>query len=138
VNDFAGQTLKTGTGTMSFQIRDQVSETGENGHLQQYSLIVFDYDGAGISASHRKAIASIRSTLSTNADISVIGMTDVLGDEEYNRQLSTRRAQAIVAALNHPHAVAIGVGEQTGIPATTPEGRFYSRRVDVIIRSHDQ
>lgn len=137
VHDFAGQTLKSGTGTMSFQIRDQVSETGESGHLQQYSLIVFDYDGAGLSASHRKAIASIRSTLSTSADISVIGMTDILGDEEYNRQLSTRRAQAIVSVLDHPRAVAIGVGEQTGIPATTPEGRFYSRRVDVIIRSNE-
>src|SRR5690606_31858073 len=100
-------------------------------------LLAFDYDGAGISPLHRQAIAAIRATLPATADISIVGMTDILGDEEYNRQLSTRRAEAIASVLRHPRAVAVGIGEQTDIPAVTPEGRFYSRRVDIIVRTHD-
>lgn len=136
VRDFTEQTVQTARGTITFQVRDQIS-TEEGGHLRQYALLAFDYDGAGISPLHRHAVAAIRSTLPPTADVSITGMTDILGDEDYNRQLSARRAEAIASILRHPRAVAVGIGEQTSIPATTPEGRFYSRRVDIIVRTHE-
>ncbi len=135
VRDLAEGSTETGQGSIVFQVQQQGGESTEGrGEVTRYSLIVFDYDGADLTKLHRTALAAIREAFPANASITVIGMTDELGDAEYNRQLSERRAKAIASALELPASVAIGIGEQSEISSETPEGRFYSRRVDILIR----
>lgn len=72
--------------------------------------------------------------------ILVQGYTDSTGTEEYNTQLSERRAQAVVNHLalrevEMSRMAAIGYGE--GYPVAddaTPEGRQLNRRVSILVR----
>lgn len=135
VRDNEQQEAETSQGSIVFQVQEHNAHEAEKGTVQRYSLIVFDYDGISVTKQHRAILTTVQSNLPERSDVAVVGMTDVLGDSEYNKQLSLRRAQAIVAALKLPDATAVGIGEQSAIPATTPEGRFYSRRVDIIVRT---
>ncbi len=134
VRDLAEGVTETGQGSIVFQVQQAGESAGDHSEVTRYSLIVFDYDGADLTTLHRSVLATIRETLPPNASISVVGMTDELGDAEYNRQLSERRAKVIASALQLPASVAIGMGEQSDISSETPEGRFYSRRVDILIK----
>lgn len=135
VSDNEEQEIETPQGSIVFQVQEHNASEADKSGLQRYSLIVFDYDGVSVTPHHLSILSTVQNNLPAQADVTVVGMTDVLGNNEYNKQLSLRRAQAIASALKYPHATVIGIGEQTNIPATTPEGRFYSRRVDIVIRA---
>lgn len=134
VRDRANAHTETGQGTIVFQVQQQNGTVAGRSEVTRYSLIVFDYDGADVTQMHKTSLASIRESLPLHAQITVMGMTDELGNAEYNRQLSERRAKAIAAALQLPTSVAQGMGEQTELSSETPEGRFYSRRVDILVK----
>lgn len=135
VYDNEQQEAETPQGSIVFQVQEHNATEADKGGVQRYSLIVFDYDGVSVTQQHRSILSTVQNNLPVRADVTVVGMTDVLGNSEYNKQLSLRRAQAVASALKFPDATVIGIGEQTDIPATTPEGRFYSRRVDIVIRA---
>lgn len=78
------------------------------------------------------------------AEITIEGHTDSMGDEDSNRELSQKRADAIrtylVANLgiNPARILAIGYGESRPIASNdSPEGRALNRRVDVVIEPKD-
>ncbi|HRS02270.1 MAG TPA: OmpA family protein, partial [Bacteroidota bacterium] len=61
--------------------------------------------------------------------------TDRIGDDSYNLKLSDARAKSTAAVLKNKNVEAYGVGEQNLLyDNTTPEGRFYCRTVQVIVK----
>lgn len=63
----------------------------------------------------------------------VEGYTDRLGDNDYNQELSDNRAEAVGAAFEGNVKIE-GHGEDVKTYNNTlPEGRFYSRRVDITV-----
>jgi outer membrane protein OmpA-like peptidoglycan-associated protein len=84
------------------------------------------------------AIDAARKT--RNADISVVGHTDAIGDESENRALSLQRAQAIRDALVKggvaPSTIEIGYHGSNNPRVPTPRGvpEPENRRVEVTIR----
>jgi OOP family OmpA-OmpF porin len=90
------------------------------------------------SETLRVAIDAARST--KNADVSVVGHADAIGDEDENRALSLRRAQAIRDALVKggvpPSIIEIGYHGSNNPRVPTPRGvpEPENRRVEVTVR----
>lgn len=104
--------------------------------LERYSLLLFDFDDVKLSGENREVISMIRNRLRPNATINIIGTTDRVGDEEYNRQLSLQRAQSAARALGVDGVVVTGIGEdKASYPNDLPEGRFYSRTVIIEVET---
>src|SRR5690606_8885153 len=71
--------------------------------------------------------------------IKVEGFTDNVGDDEYNRQLSQRRAEAVKQALINAgvpsnRILAEGMGEEFPVASNdSTAGRLENRRVEIIV-----
>jgi outer membrane protein OmpA-like peptidoglycan-associated protein len=104
--------------------------------LEQYSLILFDFDKATIEDNNLKIIEFIKGRLKPESQIEIEGFTDKTGDSEYNRLLSERRAIATRTALNRLDSKAIGFGESKLLfDNHLPEGRFYCRTIIVKVKN---
>jgi OmpA-OmpF porin, OOP family len=59
--------------------------------------VYFDFNSANISNANRERLATIARVLNNDASISltIVGHTDNVGSEEYNKKLGERRAQAV-------------------------------------------
>lgn len=104
---------------------------------------LFDFDSDALKPEGKEAIGAvaekIRSKGASVVDIDIIGHTDSVGPEDYNKELSVRRATAvrdfIVAEYPKVDASLIDVsGEGESNPVAdngTNEGRASNRRVDI-------
>ncbi len=99
--------------------------------------IYFDLDSDVIRPESTPTLTEILTTLEDHSEYRIVieGHTDSTGEEDYNRQLSERRARAVVRYLVE-HGIAAGrleaVGKGESEPAAdnaTPAGRQQNRRV---------
>jgi outer membrane protein OmpA-like peptidoglycan-associated protein len=104
------------------------------------STLLFETDSANISYG-RDSLDQIAETLNKYPESTVIvkGYTDSRGTEEYNQQLSERRANAvrnylIAKKVDASRITAIGFGESLPVATNdTEEGRQRNRRVEMDI-----
>jgi len=100
---------------------------------------LFDTNADTLNAASEQALADLLTQLANFQEISAIditGHTDSRGAEDYNQDLSMRRADAVKTYLSAEYpGVAIsatGEGETSPIATnSTPEGRQLNRRVEV-------
>lgn len=90
--------------------------------------VYFNFDRYNLTPEAKRIIdqaaATVKQQPSTHVD--VVGKTDTVGSAAYNKRLSDRRAQAVVAELvaqgvPHDRITASGVGK-TELPVPTPQG----------------
>ncbi|MEM8878915.1 MAG: OmpA family protein, partial [Pseudomonadota bacterium] len=101
--------------------------------------IGFDFDSDAIRPESQPVIEAIHEGLSgeANATFQIIGHSSSEGEAEYNRDLSHRRAEAVVAALvtlglDQGRLSAAGKGEDEPIASNDDEaGRSLNRRVEI-------
>jgi len=100
---------------------------------------VFDYNTFVLSPSAvtvlNKLIDDLNGFLAVDS-VKIIGHTDNVGSDKYNRQLSEKRARFIASffAKRFPHleVSAVGAGESLPIATNeTAEGRHRNRRVEI-------
>ncbi|MDQ1264948.1 MAG: hypothetical protein QG635_98 [Bacteroidota bacterium] len=104
--------------------------------VDNYSLILFDFDKAELSEDNKWFIDLIKSRLRPNSIVTVSGYTDRTGDEDYNLKLSERRALAAGKALGHSIKEINNYGEKQHLENNDlPEGRFYSRTVEIKVET---
>lgn len=116
-----------------------VTREGDNIILNMPSNITFDFNSDQLKPQFDNTLDSVtlvlneyRSTL-----ITINGYTDSVGSEQYNQQLSQRRALAVAQYLAQKGVVqqrlaAIGYGEAFPIASNaTDEGRAQNRRVEL-------
>ncbi len=110
--------------------------------LEQYALILFEYDKANIREHNKSVINRIVARMKDmpDADVTIVGHTDSLGSENYNMRLSERRARAVydqLVAAGMPSRKNLnytGVGlHQPLYDNTEPEGRALNRTVIVTL-----
>ena len=104
---------------------------------------LFDFDKAVLKPAGKEAIhgidEEIKSSDSKVIDINVVGYTDSVGTEEYNQQLSVRRANAVkdymVSEGIDPGIIDVkGMGEADPVASNaTAEGRAQNRRVEISV-----
>ncbi len=110
-----------------------------DGRIALYG-IEFDHDSAEIRASADPTLAEIAKLLKERANLSilVVGHTDTQGSFDYNRKLSQRRADAVVARLAtlgvaKERLFPVGVGFAAPVATNaTEEGRARNRRVELV------
>ena len=109
-------------------------------HFDFDSATVKDVDKEKLKAARDFIVAELPEGCHRTETVEVIGHTDSTGPEEYNQQLSLRRAQAVVDYLKSIGAqanfVAIGKGESEPVADnSTKEGRAQNRRVVIDINT---
>lgn len=119
-------------GRKSRQVRDSERK---NFHFEP---IYFDYDKADIRPEYEAFLKRIVYVVNSHTDlrVKVTGNTDADGSDEYNVELSERRAKAIIeffvnAGLNRDRIVIDFKGEKNPIGDNkSAEGKQLNRRVD--------
>lgn len=103
--------------------------------------ILFDVDSDRIRPESTPTLQEIGAMLREHADLrlAIEGHTDATGEEEYNQELSERRARAVVDFLVAEYGLdagrleARGFGESRPVADNdTPEGRQNNRRVELV------
>lgn len=110
----------------------------KEGHIALY--LNFDTDSDAIRADSKPAVDEIAKLLRSDAKLklAVEGHTDTSGDARHNRELSQRRAQAVVRALtaqgiDAARLKAAGLGADKPVADNGSEdGRARNRRVELV------
>lgn len=111
--------------------------------------VLFDFDAWEVRPDAEEALRKIAAVIAAykSAKVKIIGHTDDKGAEEYNQQLSERRAHSVRQWLNTNANIpseameAAGYGESAPVApninpdgSDNPEGRQRNRRVEIIIK----
>lgn len=104
--------------------------------IERYGLVLFEFNNAGLGDQHRKIIDIIRSRITPQTTVSILGMTDVLGSDDYNIDLSQRRAKEVARVLGVTSVTVDGRGESAPqFPNDLPEGRASNRTVVIELKT---
>jgi outer membrane protein OmpA-like peptidoglycan-associated protein len=128
------------------QLREQLNvilETRETarGLIVNLSDVLFDTGSANLKPGAREKLARVAGILASHPDLhlQIEGHTDSVGGEDYNQQLSERRADAVRSYLVQQKvpsaAVATaGFGENRPVATNgTAAGRQQNRRVEIVV-----
>ncbi|MBD2431873.1 MULTISPECIES: OmpA family protein [Fischerella] len=112
--------------------------------------VLFDFDKDNIRPDAAQALTQVAQVLSKrypNNPVKIYGHTDALGNDDYNQNLSERRADAVKRWLSEKHEIAAtrmtikGYGESQPVAPNTkadgtddPAGRQQNRRVEIVIQ----
>lgn len=114
--------------------------------------ILFDYNSIELSNEAKIEVEKLAQLMQKNSSlyIEVVGNADALGTDEYNKQLSVKRARSVVSYISNKgissdRFVTKGAGKDNFIAINTnadgsdnPEGRKLNRRVEMkVIKSND-
>jgi outer membrane protein OmpA-like peptidoglycan-associated protein len=102
--------------------------------VNTFSLILFDVRSSDINKANADIIEFIKGYVKPNSTINITGYTDRLGDANANQKLAQDRADATAKSLNmKQRATVMAKGNSALYDDRFPEGRLYTRTVDVIV-----
>jgi len=128
------------TGLVKVDADALASEIDRTGHASIYG-IYFDTDKAEVKPESEQALGEIARLLRQRPDLKlyVVGHTDSVGSLDYNKDLSIRRARAVVEVLTGKYGIPAsrlrgeGVGPLVPVMANTSDGgRARNRRVELV------
>lgn len=139
VQDSSGDVVPSESNTFAVTERtlvDKATSGATDKTVDRYSLILFGFDRSDLTDEHRSLIENVKPRIAPTSSVSVIGYTDRSGAEEYNKKLSEQRARSVASSLGTTRVEILGQGELLPLyDNETPEGRFYSRTVEVIVET---
>ena len=144
VTDRKGQTASAKADADVRFIKREERSAQKEGYrvMEKYALILFDFNRAEIREKNRDVIDRIVDRIKEvpTARISIVGHTDIIGQEAYNLDLSSRRAKAaydMILAGGVPEGDNIsynGIGPNDALfDNELPEGRALNRTVTVTL-----
>lgn len=99
--------------------------------IDKYSLILFDYDKYDLNKKNLDIIKYIKTNINSDSKLLISGYSDIIGDENYNKELSKKRTESVYSQFQenknkeeYPYGESILLFNNN-----LPEGRFYSRTV---------
>ena len=111
---------------------------------EKYALILFDYDSAAIKSRNKIIVDRIADRMKAvpDAGVQIVGHTDNIGKEEYNLQLSQKRAVAVKDQFGQQQALdmnVMGAGPHDPLyDNQMPEGRALNRTVTIALEYEKQ
>jgi outer membrane protein OmpA-like peptidoglycan-associated protein len=128
--------------TTPVRAAEMAKSISETGRIALYG-IYFDTNQTTIKPASEAVLKEIANLLNEqpNLQLQIVGHTDDVGTAEFNRDLSERRANAVVQALVSRHQIASSRLLASGAGLTQPvasnkteEGRAKNRRVELVAR----
>lgn len=124
----------------------RIERIGEGIKITFTSGILFDYNRSDLKPVAQENLTKLAAILNKYEDTNILieGHTDSDGAEDYNLQLSQRRAQSVAnhlsgQAVNATRCTLMGYGEaQPVAPNDTPANKALNRRVEVAIMANDK
>ena len=124
----------------------EVARVGEGILITFDSGLLFGFDSYALTATTRENLSEMADILNKypDTDITVDGHTDSVGSEEYNQQLSERRANSVADYLaaqgvSRSRITTHGYGETRPVATNeTDAGRAQNRRVEVAIVANEE
>ncbi|MFN8359382.1 MAG: OmpA family protein [Candidatus Kapaibacterium sp.] len=116
-------------------IQSKRTERRGDKQIDRFSLILFDIRSSDIVGVNRSIIKKIQQYCKPNSSIKVTGYSDRLGEAGYNQQLADSRALAAAKALDVNNIKVEGIGQAELYDSSLPEGRMYTRTVEVVIET---
>lgn len=119
----------------------QVSRVGEGIAVTFESGILFPFDSSALLPEAKRNLGSLAQSLRQNdrTEVLIVGHTDSVGRDDYNQDLSQRRARAAVdfltaEGISRSRLIGSGKGELEPIASNeNDEGRSKNRRVEIAI-----
>lgn len=123
----------------------EVERVGEGIKVTFDSGLLFDFDSAALRSNAQQNLAEFAESMKEfeDTDILIVGHTDAKGSEEYNQDLSERRAKSAgdyleQQGLTSSRLMVTGKGESEPVASNeTAEGRQQNRRVEVAIFANE-
>jgi outer membrane protein OmpA-like peptidoglycan-associated protein len=124
----------------------KIVRVGEGIKITFESGLLFAVDKATLNSQSRENLAKLAVILNKYEDTHILleGHTDATGSEEYNLELSQRRARAVAnelasGSVNATRFTIMGYGEAQPVDSNdTSYGRQQNRRVEVAIYANDK
>jgi outer membrane protein OmpA-like peptidoglycan-associated protein len=124
----------------------KVERIGEGIKITFSSGILYDFDKAMLKDNYKSELSQLSTILNKYSDTNILlaGHTDSTGSEQYNLDLSRRRAQSVADYLgtqnvDYARFTIEGYGMSQPIASNdTPEGRAQNRRVEVAIWANEK
>lgn len=141
----AGQEARNAKGLAEQGLSKVATVEGKLANVHNYqpfgnATVRFDFDSAELNDEARQELDRFAGGFKDRAHylVEIQGFTDTVGDEDYNIQLSNRRAQAVARYLTVEHGIPLAkiamLGYGKAMPAAdnkTRDGRKLNRRVEV-------
>ena len=123
-----------------------VERVGEGIKVTFASGLLYDFDSDAVKPDARANLQSLAQSVDKypGSDLLILGHTDSVGTEEYNKRLSVSRADAAAEYLvgqgvDRSRIGTGGLGEEEPVaPNATPDGRSRNRRVEVAIYASEE
>ncbi len=106
--------------------------------IERYSLIVFEFNSAQLSAENQRVMDRVKSRIQPESKVRIVGYADRQGNAEYNRNLARKRcveAQRVLGLPDGRVTIEPVGSERLLFDNDTPEGRSYSRTVQIEIET---
>lgn len=118
-------------------------QKGSDSTLENYSLILFKFNSFDPGKKNVRIMNDyVYNRCQPTSRIEIIGHTDIVGLDEHNLKLSQNRAGTVHKGIEKKTKGAYGILNVKGVGEeeplydnNIPEGRFYNRTVNVIIRT---
>jgi outer membrane protein OmpA-like peptidoglycan-associated protein len=132
---------QTRSAQLAAELRDLEARSTDRGLVITLGDVLFDSGRAQLRPGASRVIARLAEFLREYPDrtLAIEGFTDSVGNDEYNAELSARRADAVRAALMDAGVAGTriatrGYGEDYPVASNdTPDGRQRNRRVEIVI-----
>ncbi len=140
VRNAQGQSVEASTTIpVDYATLQLIKSRQEEGKLiERYSLIVFEYNSAQLTASNQRLMQRIKERIQPDSRVTITGFADRQGMPDYNRELARRRCVEAQRVLGLPDSQVTlePVGSDRLIfNNDVPEGRSYSRTVQIEIQT---
>ncbi len=124
----------------------KIERIGEGIKITFDSGILFDVNKAQLKPAAEKNLADLATILNKYPDTKILieGHTDSTGPEDYNLELSRRRAQSVAnfmagLQVDPTRFTIMGYGDEQPVASNeTAEGRQMNRRVDIAVYANDK
>lgn len=117
-------------------VQEKRTEKQGDYEIERFSLILFDFDKSSIEGNNKGIIDFIKGRIKENSQIEILGYADRTSNADYNQKLSLSRAMSSRQSLGRNDAVVNGIGSSELLfNNDVPEGRFYCRTVNIIVKT---
>ncbi len=139
--EMRAQSAEMRANTLESQLRELNAKKTDRGTVITLSDVLFDTNRAQLKSGGVREVQKLADVLKRNPqrNVAIEGFTDSTGSENYNQQLSERRANAVRDTLmnmgiDSTRITTRGYGKSLPVASNDTEaGRQLNRRVDVVI-----